>query len=158
MFQTVSAIYDKELRETALKEQGIISQFHDALEGGQFCFYIQPQISADGVVRGGEALVRWIHPERGMIPPGEFIELFERTGLISELDRYIWEKACIQLRDWCRQGHADFLFVSQTFHHVIFIIWISIKCLLNWYKSMASKRRIFIWKSRKRQSCRIRKK
>ena len=49
--------YDKELRETALKEQGIISQFHDALEGGQFCFYIQPQISADGVVRGGEALV-----------------------------------------------------------------------------------------------------
>lgn len=100
--------YDKELRETALKEQGIISQFHDALEGGQFCFYIQPQISADGVVRGGEALVRWIHPERGMIPPGEFIELFERTGLISELDRYIWEKACIQLRDWCRQGHADF--------------------------------------------------
>ena len=43
-----------------------------------------------------------------MIPPGEFIELFERTGLISELDRYIWEKACIQLRDWCRQGHADF--------------------------------------------------
>lgn len=100
--------YDKELRETALKEQGIISQFHDALESGQFCFYIQPQISADGVVRGGEALVRWIHPERGMIPPGEFIELFERTGLISELDRYIWEKACIQLRDWCRQGHADF--------------------------------------------------
>lgn len=100
--------YDKELRETALKEQGIISQFHDALEGGQFCFYIQPQISADGVVRGGEALVRWIHPERGMIPPGEFIELFERTGLISELDRYIWEKACIQLRDWRRQGHADF--------------------------------------------------
>lgn len=100
--------YDKELRETALKERGIISQFHDALEGGQFCFYIQPQISADGVVRGGEALVRWIHPERGMIPPGEFIELFERTGLISELDRYIWEKACIQLRDWCRQGHADF--------------------------------------------------
>lgn len=100
--------YDKELRETALKEQGIISQFHDALEGGQFCFYIQPQISSDGVVRGGEALVRWIHPERGMISPGEFIELFERTGLISELDRYIWEKACIQLRDWRRQGHADF--------------------------------------------------
>lgn len=100
--------YDKELRENALKEQSVIGQFHDALESGQFCFYIQPQISSDGIVRGGEALVRWIHPERGMIPPGEFIELFERTGLISELDRYIWEKACIQLRDWRRQGHADF--------------------------------------------------
>lgn len=100
--------YDKELRETTLKEQEIISQFHDALESGQFCFYIQPQIFADGTVHGGEALVRWIHPDGGMIPPGEFIDLFERTGLISELDCYIWEKACIQLRDWRRQGHTDF--------------------------------------------------
>ena len=100
--------YDKKLRENALKEQSVVGQFHDALESGQFCFYIQPQISSDGIVRGGEALVRWIHPERGMIPPGEFIEIFEQTGLISELDRYIWEKACIQLRDWRRQGHADF--------------------------------------------------
>lgn len=100
--------YDKELRDSALREQKIIGQFHDALENGQFCFYIQPQISVDGTVRGGEALVRWIHPEQGMIPPGEFIELFERTGLISELDRYIWEKACIQLRDWRRQGHPDY--------------------------------------------------
>lgn len=102
------AYYDEKLRSVLLKEQGIIGQFHDALESGQFCFYLQPQISADGVVRGGEALVRWIHPEKGMIPPGEFIEVFERTGLISELDYYIWEKACIQLRDWRKQGHFDF--------------------------------------------------
>ena len=99
--------YDKKLRETALREQEIISQFHDALNGGQFCFYIQPQVTAAGEVWGGEALVRWIHPTQGMIPPGEFIELFERTGLISELDYFIWEKACLQLRDWRRQGHPD---------------------------------------------------
>lgn len=102
------AYYDEKLRENVLREQEIIGQFHEALDGGQFCFYLQPQISVDGVVRGGEALVRWIHPEKGLIPPGEFIELFERTGLISELDYYIWEKACIQLRDWRKQGHVDY--------------------------------------------------
>lgn len=99
--------YDETFLEIALREQNIVGQFQDALDSGQFCFYIQPQTSVDGTVHGGEALVRWIHPERGLIPPFEFIDLFERTGLISKLDRYIWEKACIQLRDWRRQGHVD---------------------------------------------------
>lgn len=99
--------YDATFRENALREQHIVGQFQDALDSGQFCFYIQPQTSVDGTVHGGEALVRWIHPEQGLIPPGEFVELFERTGLISKLDRYIWEKACIQLRDWRKQGHVD---------------------------------------------------
>ena len=102
------AYYDEALRNNTLREQAIVGQFHEALAGGQFCFYLQPQISVDGVVRGGEALVRWIHPEKGLIPPGQFVELFERTGLISELDYYIWEKACIQLRDWRKQGHVDY--------------------------------------------------
>lgn len=59
--------YDDHLRERALEEQQIVSEFNEAIGSGQFQIYIQPQVSVDGVVHGGEALVRWAHPQRGMI-------------------------------------------------------------------------------------------
>lgn len=56
---------------------------------------------------GAEALVRWSHPERGMINPGEFIGIFEKNGLIVELDQYVWEMACMQLQKWKEMGQDD---------------------------------------------------
>ena len=96
----VIAHYDDGIRESSVSEQKVTGEFGTALEGGQFCFYIQPQVSVRGKVLGGEALVRWIHPERGMVPPGEFIGILENTGLICRLDMYIWELACRKLREW----------------------------------------------------------
>lgn len=104
----VIAHYDEGIRESSVSEQKVTGEFNAALEEGQFCFYIQPQISVRGKVLGGEALVRWIHPERGMIPPVEFIGILENTGLIWKLDMYIWDLACRKLREWKDRGLTDY--------------------------------------------------
>ena len=105
-YQTVVAYYDNSMRENFMGEQKIISEFEEALNDGQFKAYIQPQVSKDGNIYGGEALVRWAHPD-GMIPPYKFIETFEQTGLISRLDSYMWELACIQINKWNVEGKEN---------------------------------------------------
>ena len=72
----------------------------EALEKQQFLLQYQPQVAADGTVVGLEALVRWRHPERGMIAPAEFIPLAEESGLILPLGRWVLEAACAQLAAW----------------------------------------------------------
>ena len=106
-YQNVLAYYDNTLRDNFINEQKVISEFENALQTGQFQPFIQPQISTSGDVNGGEALVRWIHPKDGMIPPYKFIEIFEKTGLISRLDRYMWEQACIKLNEWHDSGFKN---------------------------------------------------
>lgn len=98
------AYYDNELRESFISEHRVISEFEKALSRGQFQLYIQPQINVNGNIRGGEALVRWIHPTDGMIPPDKFIHILEQTGLISRLDKYMWELACKELSKWSESG------------------------------------------------------
>lgn len=104
---SVIAHYNDDIREATLEEQKVTSEFSAALNEGQFCFYLQPQVSVKGKVLGGEALVRWIHPERGLIPPNEFIPVLERTGFICRLDMNTWELACRKLREWQDCGHTD---------------------------------------------------
>ena len=106
-FTSMIAYYNDDIREATLEEQKITGEFGDALNKGQFCFYLQPQVSVKGKVLGGEALVRWIHPERGLIPPNEFIPVLERTGLICRLDLNTWELACRKLRQWKDDGYTD---------------------------------------------------
>lgn len=89
------AVYDDRLRDTLLTEQQIISEMNQALAGGQFLVYLQPLYSiTSGEPISAEALVRWNHPQKGMISPGTFIPLFERNGFITKLDHYVWELAC----------------------------------------------------------------
>lgn len=102
------AHYDEGIRESSVSEQKVTGEFGKALEEGQFCFYIQPQVSVRGEILGGEALVRWIHPERGLVPPIEFIGILENTGLICRLDMYIWELACKKLREWKDRGFTGY--------------------------------------------------
>ena len=72
-----------------------------ALLEHQFEVYFQPKHEIfTGDVTGGEALVRWNHPQFGFMSPGEFIPLFERNGFISKLDSYVWDKTCSNLRTW----------------------------------------------------------
>lgn len=101
------AYYDNALRENIKREQELIADLGDALSEGQLKMYLQPQMSSDGTVLGAEALVRWHHPIKGQIMPSEFIPAFERNGLISEVDSYIWELACKQLRKWKDEGKDD---------------------------------------------------
>lgn len=107
-YENVVAYYDSHIREDFINEQKVISEFENAIESGQFRAYVQPQITTGGKINGGEVLVRWIHPTDGMIPPFRFIEIFEQTGLISRLDCYMWEMACIQLDKWKKEGRKDY--------------------------------------------------
>ncbi|MDE6731233.1 MAG: EAL domain-containing protein, partial [Oscillospiraceae bacterium] len=106
-YQNIVAYYKENLRESKINEQKVISEFEEAIRGRQFAAYVQPQIAVNGKIRGGEVLVRWIHPERGMIPPGEFIPIFEQTGFISRLDAYMWETACMRLQRWKNAGLTE---------------------------------------------------
>ena len=108
--QSVS-YYSEGLFKRIIKEKEIIGSFDKAIADGEFHMFLQPQISNDGTVAGAEALVRWIHPEKGMISPGDFIPVLEKTGLIHELDLYMWEKAAQKLDEWKRSG-KDYLYIS----------------------------------------------
>lgn len=93
--------YDESLRSRILEEQELSDEMVSALEKDQFVLYFQPQINYDdGSMVGAEALVRWQHPTKGLIPPAKFIPLFERNGFISTLDEYIWDKSCQYMRRW----------------------------------------------------------
>lgn len=107
-FTNMIAFYNDDIRVATLEEQKVTSEFGVALQNGQFCFYLQPQVSVKGRVLGGEALVRWRHPERGLIPPGEFVPVLERTGYICRLDMYTWELACKKLSEWQNKGYTDY--------------------------------------------------
>lgn len=91
--------YTEALREKLLTEQEITGMMKAALKGEHFVIYYQPQYNhSTGMLVGAEALVRWQHPEKGLIPPNRFIPVFEKNGFITKLDLYVFEKVCIFLR------------------------------------------------------------
>lgn len=99
------AFYDDKMRLSIENEQNIINEMSDALENNEFVPYYQPKydVKTNKPV-GAEALARWIHPTKGFISPGVFIPIFEKNGFISELDFYIWECVCKQLKEWKDKG------------------------------------------------------
>ena len=105
------AIYDDTMRMALVWEQKIIAALDSALEKRQFEIYLQPQTDSNCNIAGAEVLVRWHHPERGLIPPNQFIKTFEKSEQISKLDCYMWENACSLLSQWKRKGRED-MFVS----------------------------------------------
>ena len=95
------AFFETELQKQLLDEQHINETMEAALERGEFKVYYQPKHeSITGKIVGAEALVRWIHPEYGFMPPGEFIPLFEKNGFITKLDMYILEQVCKDIKYW----------------------------------------------------------
>lgn len=105
--ETIS-YYDKKLRDSLIYEKNITGEFNNAIRNGQFRMFLQPQINTAGEMIGAEALVRWFHPELGVIPPLEFIGVFEKSGLIGTLDHHIWECACRLLRRWKDEGREGY--------------------------------------------------
>jgi EAL domain-containing protein (putative c-di-GMP-specific phosphodiesterase class I) len=97
------AYYDKDLHDTQLYHARLINDIDSSIEDHDFVVFYQPKYGILGerpVLRSAEALIRWKHPELGMINPGDFIPLFEGNGLVQKLDRFVWEKAGAQIADW----------------------------------------------------------
>ena len=106
-YVTAYAFYNDEMGQSVEKEQEIINEMNTAMEKDQFTIYLQPKFNlANNTYEGAEALVRWIHPQKGLITPGDFIPVFEKNGFISVLDNCVWEKACMLLKKWMDSGIA----------------------------------------------------
>ncbi len=90
------AIYSKEMRERILRETEMESRMEMALLNGEFKMYLQPRIGIqEGTnVKGAEALVRWLWPDKGLVPPDEFVPLFEKNAFIVRLDEFMLEQVC----------------------------------------------------------------
>ena len=106
-YTTCFDIYNAELHSKELHSERLINDMDNALAEKQFKVYYQPKYNicdSKPVLTSVEALVRWFHPEYGVIPPGDFITLFEDNGLIRQLDKYVWNEAAAQIRQWKDDG------------------------------------------------------
>ena len=104
--------YDDSMRERALWNRRISGELSGALETGEIRPWLQPIMDREGKAVGAEALVRWIHPEEGFRPPNAFIPVFEKNGMIAEVDRFIWRKSCEILARWKQEGKDLFISVN----------------------------------------------
>lgn len=101
------AFYDEHYREEMLRAGQIEQDMEKALTEHQYQMYLQPKYRLkDNSLCGAEVLCRWQHPEKGLIPPNDFIPLFEKNGFILKLDEYMWEEACKNIRRWLDQGRS----------------------------------------------------
>ena len=101
--KTTLVVYDQKMQENELFNEKLILGFEKSLENKEFKIYLQPKMNIAGDkprLSSAEVLVRWIHPGYGIISPTVFVPLFESNGLITRLDKYIWEEAASQIKEW----------------------------------------------------------
>ena len=99
----VIGLYNSSMYEAELLSEQLVEDFPAAIREHQFQVYYQPKFDvrpSEPVLNSAEALVRWNHPTLGMVSPGVFIPLFEKNGLVSTLDQYVWSEAVAQIRQW----------------------------------------------------------
>ncbi len=107
-----TAWYDHSMRDKVVRNRQISEELASALEDGQIRPWLQPIVNREGKIVGAEALVRWIHPKDGIRSPITFIPVFEKNGMIAEVDRCIWRKTCEILAQWKREGKDLFISVN----------------------------------------------
>ncbi|WP_218565874.1 EAL domain-containing protein [Pseudomonas sp. o96-267] len=118
--------FDPRMQQALAARATLEHELRRALSEAQLLLHYQPQVDERGELLGAEALVRWQHPQRGLVPPGEFIPLAESTGLILPMGRWILHTACQQLASWANDPQRAELTVAinvsaRQFHHPDFV-------------------------------------
>ena len=111
-YQKRIVYYDDELRDEIVHDQIISNQLGAAIAQKQIKPYLQPIVDTKGLLAGAEALIRWEHPDEGLMLPSMFIPVFEKNGLISVVDKYMWRCACELLAKWKAKGIGSFISIN----------------------------------------------
>jgi diguanylate cyclase (GGDEF)-like protein len=113
-------VYEAELDRNSVQRLNLISDFRRALEADEIVVYYQPVVDVGGTeVQGAEGLIRWQHPERGLLPPGAFVETIEQTELIGPLTRYVLERCIAQCAQWRQSGRGFSVGVNLSVRNLL---------------------------------------
>lgn len=112
MGRNAMRFFDPAMQTIIVERSALEAGLRNAIQLNQLLLHYQAQVTSEGRITGAEVLVRWQHPERGLVPPGEFIPLAEETGLILSLGRWVLDSACSQLALWADQPGLDALTLS----------------------------------------------
>jgi EAL domain-containing protein (putative c-di-GMP-specific phosphodiesterase class I) len=113
-------IYAPEHDHHSVQRLGALSDFRRGLAGDEIVVHYQPIVDLDDLrVSGAEGLVRWQHPELGLLPPGAFIQAIEQTGLIGPLTRYVLERSIAQCAEWRRHGQQLSVAVNLSVRNLL---------------------------------------
>jgi diguanylate cyclase (GGDEF)-like protein/PAS domain S-box-containing protein len=104
--------FDPEMQAVTAQRFAMQNEIREAMQQQQFQLYYQPQVSNSGTIVGAEALLRWLHPQRGMVPPLDFIPIAEESGLILPMGNWIFATACSQLVTWSKTPHTAEIILS----------------------------------------------
>lgn len=120
------SFFDPKMQESIQARVDMEHELRKAFDKNEFRLFYQMQVDVDGRPVGAEALIRWIHPERGMVPPNEFIPIAEDTGLILAIGEWVVDEACSQLNYWAQNEKTRHLTLSvnvsaKQFHQADFV-------------------------------------
>jgi diguanylate cyclase (GGDEF)-like protein/PAS domain S-box-containing protein len=104
--------FDPQMQDAINTRVSVEKELHAAIEQCEFALHYQAQVNAQGAICGAEALIRWMHPTRGVVMPGYFIALAEETGLIVPIGAWVIDAACAQLQSWQARGVARGLVIA----------------------------------------------
>ncbi len=118
--QTDYKIYAAEQNQHSVRRLNVLSDIRHALANDEIVVHYQPIVDLDDrTVKGAEGLVRWEHPEHGLVPPGAFVQTVEQTGLIGPLTRHVLEHSIAECAAWRRDGRALSVAVNLSVRNLL---------------------------------------